>query len=443
LEDPLSGSYPGPWLPLWSLGLAIGITALASMVFAYIYFLLINFSRGKLLQLVNGDNKQKAEIEASLDRTPQILNAVVAVEITFKILFILCLYLFIVQSFDMDRVYGLIPTFLLSGVWFILFCRILPSEIGARHEERVLLAILPFLSMISVVFSPLLYPLLLFRRLAQHLTGPSTPDEEAEHFTEEIMDAVDEGEREGVIEEAEADMIESIVELHVHEVSAIMTTRMDMFCVEQNTDVADVVRQALESGHSRVPVYEETRDKMMGILYVKDLLAYWPEEGKEMPPLTALIRKPFFVPETKKISELLTEFRENKVHMAIVLDEYGGTAGLVTNEDVLEEIVGEIVDEYDHEEEDELMILGQGRAEASGKLRIDELNEEMELHLPESKDYDTVGGLISTRLGKVPAKGDEIRCENVVLTVLEASSRRIKRIGIALSDKDASDNSKG
>jgi CBS domain containing-hemolysin-like protein len=269
----------------------------------------------------------------------------------------------------------------------------------------------------------------------------STPDREAEYYAEEIMDAVEEGEREGVIREDEADMIESIVELPNLEVSEIMTPRMDMICMDVKEPVSALLKTAVEAGHSRIPVYEENRDHIVGVLYVKDLLGYWPDGGKPVPQLVDLLRKPYYIPETKKVSKLFSEFRENKVHMAIVLDEYGGTAGLVTNEDILEEIVGEIVDEFDPEEEAELKILDKRHAEASAKLHIDELNEKMEINLPESEDFDTIGGFIFTSLGKVPTPGDEVHHENVSLKVLDADDRRINRIAVEVErEENGTDN---
>lgn len=425
---------PDSGTSLWSLGLAITLAGLASMIFAYCYFLLLNFSRVKLLQLANGNgNGGKKKIEGCLDNYTRILNAVVAIEITSKILFILCSYIIIRQAFDLAITYSLACSLVLSAAWFIFFCRILPAEIGSRYEEQVLLIILPFLNGLSKYLSPVLFPLDLYRKIVRRFLRSSSRYREAEHYAEEIMDAVEEGEREGALREDEAEMIESIVELHASEVSEIMTPRMDIVCADIKIPAEEVLSTALETGHSRIPVFEGTRDRIVGILYVKDLLKYWSDKDNSLPLLSKLLRKPFFIPETKNISHLLSEFRENKVHMAIVLDEYGGTAGLVTNEDVLEEIVGEIVDEYD-QEEDELKRITDGRAEASAKVHIDELNDKLEINLPESEDFDTLGGFIFARLGRVPVAGDTVRHENVLMTVIDADQRRIKRVSLEITE---------
>jgi putative hemolysin len=438
LEDPLAGPGSTAWVPAWFYALAVIFTGIASILFAYCYFLLLNFSRSKLLQLAdeNGNKNGKERIEGYLARYNQIFNAVVALEITFKILFILCLYILVTQTFEMDMTEALLPTFVLAGIWFVFLCRILPAEMGSLREEQVLLHVLPFLNSLSITFYPVLFPIILFRRMVHKWIKPSTPAEEAEQFAEEIIDVVEEGEREGVIHEQEADMIESIVKLHSCEVSEIMTPRMDMVCVDASAPITEMLKTAIDLGHSRIPVYKENRDTIVGVLYVKDLLNYWPEGEKNLPELNDLLRKPYFIPETKCVSELFSEFRENKVHIAIVLDEYGGTAGLVTNEDVLEEIVGEIVDEYDKEEEVELKILRAGKAEASAKLHIDELNEKMETHLPESDDYDTIGGFIFSKLGKVPSKGDTVLHDNVALKVIDVDDRRINKISIEITEDE-------
>lgn len=433
MEDPLADPDSGPWASSWHIGILALLTGIASAFFAYFYFLLLNFSRNRLIQLCNGTSLRE-KIEKYLEGFDRIFNAVVFLEITFKILFILCLHIFFTRSMGAEILQGLIPTLVVSAIWFIFVCRIFPAEFGSHKEEEVLLRVIPTLNIISYFLSPLLVPLILFRRLARKMVkASSSAADEAEHYADEILDAVEEGEREGVIHEEEADMIEGVIEIYNSEVSDIMTPRPDMSCFEVNTSVPTILREALEIGHSRLPIFEETRDRIIGILYVKDLLAYVTSSEDTLPPLKELLRKPFFIPETKRVSELLTEFHDQKIHMAIVLDEYGGTAGLVTNEDILEEIVGEIVDEYDQEEENEIRHLGNGKAEVSARIHIDELNEALSIDLPESDDFDTIGGYVFTELGKVPSKGDEVRYKNVQLTVTDAGIRRVKRIMIDIS----------
>jgi CBS domain containing-hemolysin-like protein len=208
-----------------------------------------------------------------------------------------------------------------------------------------------------------------------------------------------------------------------------MTPRTDMVCIAKALSWQEMLQFVVQVGHTRIPVYDKNRDDIVGILYIKDLL---PElaKGPDVPvqPWTALLREPYFVPETKPIDVLLQEFQRTRNHLALVLDEYGGVSGLVSMEDVLEEIVGEIVDEYDKDLVDGIRDLGGGAFELLGRVHIDEINERLDIDLPEDGDFDTVAGLVFHELGHVPRVGEEVVAGNVRITVLEATRRRIERV---------------
>jgi putative hemolysin len=215
-------------------------------------------------------------------------------------------------------------------------------------------------------------------------------------------------------------------------VSQIMTPRTDMHMVQVDAPWDELISQAIESGHTRIPVYDKTRDDIVGILYVKDLL---PElatgDAESRTPIRELLRKPLFVPETKAVDDLLQMFQQLRTHIAVVLDEYGGVSGLVTIEDVLEEIVGEIDDEYDPESVQEIERIDQDTVEALGRAHIDEINEALHLELPEDGDYDTIGGLVFSELGRIPQTGEAVVWQDKVrISVLEATRRRIDRVRI-------------
>jgi CBS domain containing-hemolysin-like protein len=193
-----------------------------------------------------------------------------------------------------------------------------------------------------------------------------------------------------------------------------------------------IIDDAIEEGHTRIPVYDKNRDDVVGILYSKDLL---PELATGAPdsrtPLRDLLRKPMFVPETKPVTDLLQMFQQTRTHIAVVLDEYGGVSGLVTIEDVLEEIVGEIVDEYDEETVEEIQQIDEDTCVALGRTHIDEINEAMNLELPDDGDFDTIGGFVFTELGRVPLPGESLVWQKKVqIHVLEATKRRIDRVRI-------------
>ncbi len=289
---------------------------------------------------------------------------------------------------------------------------------------------------VAFVLAPLVLAARFVDALLHRLAGrtPEVPDEES--FEDDIRTIVSEGHREGLLEEDAREMIEGVIELGDLDVSEIMTPRTDMVSMPQTLSWQEALEFVIQVGHTRIPVSNKNRDDIVGILVTKDLL---PElaKGPDEPvrPWTALLREPYFVPETKPIDVLLQEFQRTRNHLAVVLDEYGGVAGLVTMEDVLEEIVGEIVDEYDPELVEGIRELDDGLCEALGKVHIDEINERLELDLPDDQDYDTIGGFVFSELGHVPAVGEELVYKNVRITILEATRRRIERLRIEVLDR--------
>ena len=284
-----------------------------------------------------------------------------------------------------------------------------------------------------------LFPLVLVARFADtmmhRLAGRPPEQPDGDSFEEDIRAIVSEGHREGLLEEDAREMIEGVIELGDADVSEIMTPRTDMVSIPKALTWDELLDFIVHSTHSRIPVVDKSRDDIVGVLVTKDLL---PElvKGPDEPrrPWTELVREPFFVPETKPINTLLQEFQRARSHMAVVLDEYGGVAGLVTMEDVLEEIVGEIVDEYDPDLVEGIRMLDEGVCEALGKVHIDEINERLDLHLPDDGDFDTIGGLVFSALGHIPAVGEELVQGNIRITVVEATRRRIERVRVEVLD---------
>ena len=300
----------------------------------------------------------------------------------------------------------------------------------------------PFLYYTWPAWRLLYYPLLplvmgarIVDTMMHRLAGRPLESPTEESFEEDILAIVSEGHREGLLEEDAREMIEGIIELGDADVSEIMTPRTDMVSISKALDWDELLDFIIHSAHSRIPVTDKNRDDIIGMLVTKDLL---PElaKGPGLPrrPWTELLREPFFVPETKPIDALLQEFQRNRSHLAIVLDEYGGVSGLVTMEDVLEEIVGEIVDEYDPDLIEGIHVLEEGVCEALGRVHIDEINERLGLHLPDDGDFDTIGGLVFSELGHIPAVGEELVRGNVRITVVEATRRRIERVRIEVLD---------
>ena len=251
----------------------------------------------------------------------------------------------------------------------------------------------------------------------------------ADIVEEEILSAVEEGEREGLLKSRDIDMIESIMTYGDVEVSEVMTPRTEMVTLDLSDSIDQNLERVIECGHSRIPVVQKSKDNIVGVLYVKDLQKYWVR--KEEIDLVKIVRDPYLVSHHKKIGELLQEFKGHRQHLAIVQDDEGGTAGLITIEDILEEIVGEISDEYESAEPP-IQRLESGVVEVNASVHIHELNDELALSIPEGETYDTVGGYLFENLGKVPAVGDTFEWETIRFEVTEADDRRVRRLRLRL-----------
>ncbi len=258
----------------------------------------------------------------------------------------------------------------------------------------------------------------LWERLRSLFGGRSSGDT----LEQAVMEARDDGE----LDIAEGSMILSILRLDDVQVQDIMTPRTDFDCLPSGAPVIDVVRCILDTGHSRLPIYRDTRDNIIGIAYAKDLLELLIDPEKHQTPVDTVMRQPFFVPETKIVSELLQEFRARKNHIAIAVDEYGGTSGLATIEDILEEIVGDIEDEHDAPKEEEIHALGDSRYELSGRVYLEDLNE-LGINL-ESDEVDTVGGYLCLEAGHVPEAGEKFVVDGWEFTIKEADLKQIRRV---------------
>ncbi len=268
--------------------------------------------------------------------------------------------------------------------------------------------------------------------VVRRLAGKPETTAEAEHerSEEEILEHVSEARALGAVNAAQELMIEAVLELHDTPVSAIMTPRTDIVAVNANCDFETVRAAVVEAGHSRVPVIEDGLDQITGMLYVKDLMTL---SRVDQFDLRSLMRPVQYVPETKTADQLLREFQTKKVHIAVVLDEYGGTSGIVTIEDILEELVGEIDDEYDEETPEPINRIDAQTLEVDARVHVSEINDELEaldVELPEDGDYETIGGFIFAALGKVPQVGEEVIHEGVHIKVLSAEERRINRVRI-------------
>lgn len=327
----------------------------------------------------------------------------------------------------------------LGYLWFLLVAVFILAVFGfaipyswAKYTcENILVRTHGLLEFSAWLAGPALNVLALHDRFVRRLAGvgESSPEEAQEEKQEEILSLVEQGRVEGAVDEEEQTMIENVLELSDRTAGEIMTPRTDAEAIEVGADLPTVVRKVSEAGHSRIPVYEGNIDNIIGLVYARDLLS---EIGREQSAfsLRDKLREAYFVPETKPVRVLLREFQTQKLHIAIVLDEYGGTAGIVTIEDILEELVGEIVDEYEEMPPEAIKRIDETTVEIDARLYVDDLNEGFDIHLPEDEDYDTVGGFVFSHLGYIPKTGETFDYENINFTVVAAEPRQIKRLRI-------------
>ena len=304
-------------------------------------------------------------------------------------------------------------------VWkFVL--ALVPEDTG----EVILRALIPLSRTAYYLFWPLLFPL---RKLLERLErNQQAGDEEEEVTDEEVQAYIDVGEEEGIIEASEGKLLQSIVDFGDRLAHEIMTPRIDVLAFDARRSIEELARQFTESKYARIPIYEQSIDQISGIVHVKDLFEVILRGERRT--IAELARPPYFVSETKKVSELLQEFQSEHLQIAVVVDEYGGTAGIITTEDIIEEIVGEIADEHE-DEEATLVEVGEEVWLVSGLLRVEVLEEKLDARL-EGDDYETVAGLIFTTLGRVPAVGTVVPKNGWLFEVERADRRRIYRVRV-------------
>ncbi len=253
----------------------------------------------------------------------------------------------------------------------------------------------------------------------------------SEDLEREIHGLVDQGEAKGLLTANEGRMIEAVLDLDETTAGQIMVPRTEMATVPATASLEEVVRIIVDSGHSRLPITGEDLDHIIGVLHAKDLLPHWGKTGQDL-ELAKLSRPPFFVPQSKPVDQLFSDFKRKRVHLAIVVDEYGGTAGIVTVEDVLEEIVGEIIDEYD-QEEPPIVEQADGSLLVDGRLEVDKLAEHLDIELPEELPegrFETVGGFITTLLGRVPRAKEEVTYGPLRMVVVGSDDRRVTQVQV-------------
>jgi len=385
-----------------------------------------SISRIKLKNLVAEDDAQAAEIERLLANPNKFLSTILVVN---SVAVIVGSGMATVLALRFSQTYGELLSSILTSLVFLIFCEITPKTAAVQNPLRWARMLIKPVKGVAWLLQPVVWSLGAITSGLVRLLGGQIKHRGPFVTEEELRLLVTVGEEEGVLEEGETEMIHSIFEFADTTVREVMIPRIDMVTLDSTTTVMQAVDVALQGGFSRIPVYEESVgiDEIIGVLYTKDMLRQL-REGHNTFPIRDLVRPAYFVPETKKLDDLLREIRQKRIHMVIVVDEYGSVAGLVTIEDLVEEIVGDIQDEYDHEEilyeqvnENEYIF--------DAKISINEFNEIMEMEL-EDEDYETLGGFVYAQLDKIPVAGDTVTFKDLKFTVLATRGRRITKIQV-------------
>jgi putative hemolysin len=313
-------------------------------------------------------------------------------------------------------------------VVLLIFGEITPKIFAIRNPSQWAIRFSRPIALFLALFKPFIWLFEGIASVASKFCGVSSDDFAQVLTADEIKTMVQMGAEEGILEKEEKEMITSIFKFSNTVVREIMTPRTDAVCLENDSAISECINLIKEKGHSRIPIYEDKIDNIVGIIYAKDLLTV--ERGENSPNILKFLRDPVFIPETKNIVELLRQMKKSRFHMAIVVDEYGGMSGLVTLEDIIEEIIGDINDEYDREEESDFIEVRPNVFYVDAKIHCDDLGEKLNVEFPEDEDFDSLGGLVLDMLGEFPAKGEILEYKNLEIHVKDVGKRRIKKLEI-------------
>ena len=418
-------SHPSLWIAL--------AVCLLSGYFAACNIAIKTFSRARLMDRLE-ERGQQARFDPFIRRRANLILMTGTLRIGLNLLALLvALHYFEITYPHLGWLVCNGLALLFTGVMVSVFSVAIPVSVARYQGERLLTGSIPFLNACLAVIWPVAAGLHLLDPLVRRIFGETTQGDSSQ-LSDEILSVVEEHGNMGEVDQGQKEMLEAVVEFPSTTVGQIMTPRTDVHGIEVELGLDQVRSAVLGYGHSRIPIYEESLDHIIGVLYVKDLIEFIGNDRSF--ELRKIVRDALMVPESKPVKELLAEFKAKKVHMAIVLDEYGGTAGLVTIEDILEEIVGEIHDEYEPTEETpHIDRVDDHTVEVDARVYIYDLNDELELELPEDEDYDTVGGFVFSTLGHIPEAGEGFDFEGVRFTVTAAERTKVSRVRLDLAGK--------
>jgi CBS domain containing-hemolysin-like protein len=395
---------------------------------------LMSITKLKVLHLIE-QKKKNAKIVYDLKMNPHRL--LVTILIGNNIVNVSAASIAGVIGREIFKNYGLGIAIAVMTLVILIFGEIIPKTYSVKYDEKMSLFVAP----IILFFTYLFHPIHISLDFVNRLVGIIVPEIKKPLITEaELRTIVKFGEHEGSIKKEEEEMIYSVFEMDDTEVKEIMVPRVDMFSLNQNRKISEVIQEIIEKGYSRIPVYGKTVDNIKGIVYIKDILPFLKKGNLDI-RLKEIMKPTIFVTENKRINTLLKQFKENKIHIALVVDEYGGIQGLVTIEDILEELVGEIYDETDVPVK-LIKIIDKNISKINGGTNLDEVNEILNLNLEKTEDYETISGYILYKIGRIPTEGETIFLENLKFNIDKMEGNRIKEVTltkIPIPDKSPDD----
>jgi CBS domain containing-hemolysin-like protein len=413
------------WLQLFIMIVALILCAVASASETAF----TSISRIKLKNMVEEGDQRAIKIDQLVSKPNTFLTTILVVN---NVAVIVASTMATVLALRFSQSYGELIATIFSSIVVLIFCEITPKTAAVQNPMRFARAMVNPVRGAAWVLHPVVVSLSAITNFLVRILGGQVVHRGPFVTEEELRLLVTVGEEEGVLEEEETEMIHSIFEFADTSVREVMIPRIDMVTLESDASVDEAVDLALQGGFSRIPVFEETIDNVIGILYIKDMVRQL-REGHNQLAIRELVRPAYFVPETKKLDDLLREIRQRRTHIAIVIDEYGSVSGLVTIEDLVEEIVGDIRDEYDIEEnvyeqvsKDEYIV--------DAKMSIGEFDDLLETNL-ENENYDTLGGFLYAQLDKIPVAGDTITYNDLTFTILTTRGRRITKVRVVRARK--------
>ncbi|HVM45128.1 MAG TPA: hemolysin family protein [Candidatus Thermoplasmatota archaeon] len=397
---------------------------------------LLSLSRIRRAQLREQDDPRIRPVEKLLARPERLLITLLVADTVLNVSAAVSVTLFVARVFDSS-----IAAFAIGIAAFLIltFGEVAPKAFAASNAEKWALAVAPFVLTLQRV----LFPIVRLYEWFTHAMFRSMGDKGRRgqrllQSEDEVKTLIALGAEEGVLERKEEDMLHSVIEFSQTTAREIMVPRIDMTAVPGDAQLDHIKAFVLESGYSRIPVYQATVDNVIGMLYVKDLLLHYVEKKPGSVSVRELMREAFFVPESKKLDDLLSEMREKRMHVAIVIDEFGGTAGLLTLEDVIEEIVGDIFDEYDLRT-DPVRKLDPLTAVVDARIHVADVNRALDLEIPEGDGYDTVAGFIYYQLGRLGKEGEVVHGPGFDMVVEKVTNRRILRARIVRHEPEAAE----